>query len=202
MAYKTNEMRALLVATIAPAKAVDRAMHKATESRQAMAEYALKAIRNGELTIEQFKDEMLAAYVSKLSKAKAKECTALKHCGNTYAGIYYDIRRVAEAGKEAMARVADKGEAITSVRRDCKATQKQTRKNSKGKGKPRAITLEAALDGLESWIADAIKGGPATAKELASNPRLSGLVAKLAELETAANAKPAKATRRRRRKAA
>lgn len=196
MAYKQTEMRSLLVATIAPSNAVDKAINNAATTRQAMATYALAAIRNGELTIEDFKAEMISAYASKLSKVKAAAIKSLADCGNTYKGIYYDIRRVA-LDKALIARVVDKGEPITTVRRDTDATQPQKGKGNgskpTGKGKP-SPSLNDAADSLIAFCNAAVKDAT-KAKELASNPKLAELLIALVALDKAANAKPARKPR-------
>lgn len=189
MAYKQNEMQKLLIATIAPANAVDRAIGKLEQSRQELAEYALSAMRSGALTLEAFREEMVTAWKSKLSKAKAKEVTALKHCGSTYAGIYYDIRRVHMAGSDIVARVVDKGEAITSVRRETNATQgkgktapKATNGNAKAKKLP---TLAEAIGALNGYVTAAAADGD-KALAMANNSSLAELISNIRKLEAAA----------------
>lgn len=199
MAYKTETLTAKLVEAINACNAADRAIAKAGTFRQDIAEYALAAIRNGELTLEQFKEEMLTAWRGKLSAKAAKEITSLNHCGSTYKGIYHAIARVAKAGKPAMARVADKKEPLSKVASECTASQKQKagKRGNRGNGKAnKPITLVAALDGLEKWL-DAAIADPKAAKELAANPRIAGLVGKLAALEKAAATKATRAKRQR-----
>ena len=196
MAYNVTKMHSLLIATIAPANAVDKAKDKLEASRQEMAVYALSAMRSGELTLEAFREEMVNAWKAKLPKAKAKEVTSLKSCGSTYAGIYYDIRRVASAGKAHIARVVDKGESLTTVRRDTKATQPQATSKAKAKAsgasKGKALpSLNDSIAALRHYIAVSMADN-AKANALAANSELAALIADIAKLEKKVTANLAK----------
>jgi len=165
--------------------AVDKLAGGQAKIVNAWAAISAAGIVSGALTVASVKEGLIAAH---------KGAETLSDCGETIKSRFYMLNRVAKA--DALPRLVS-GEALCTVARECKPVQEQkTGKRGKkgGKGKPRAITLEAALEAVNGWL-DSALGDIELAKSMAANPDIAAMLAKVGKV-TAMVTKPARKSRK------
>ena len=185
--FTAKAFNAATVGLIDACKSVDATLASKSKTINKWASLSAAGIQSGALTFESVKESVIARF---------PKAETLADCGNTIKGQFYALQRIVKAGDAYIARLVA-GEALNTVAKAAPAVQRQEKgkrasKPSKGKGKPRAITLETALEAVNSWLDAALAGDVEMARGLASNADLALVVAKCDKLGAVLQA-PAKA---------
>lgn len=170
-----------VVSAVRIANGIDRAIDKAAAVKQAFIVAALAGLKDGTLTIETLRGEMVQAHRDTQTSRKASMAIGgLNDCNPTWKSWFYDCKAIFDAG--AADRVID-GEAATTVRRtmNAKAPAKASTTASTDAPAVKLPSLSSALAAINAAIGMALADNK-LAVELAGNAELATLIANVGKL--------------------
>ena len=193
-AFNFDNRQVALANAYVHASAIERANADAVQSKQELAEQALGAIQNKNLTLDTLKDEMIEIARSAMAETDAeaaKSMTGLNDCHPTWKSWYYDIAKVAKAGDDHVAKVVN-GEAITTVRRNLTKPTAGNGGNSSPKAKTpnkdKGVTIGELTSTLNSMISTVMDSDNKwDAVKLANEPGFADLLTDLTLLQEQAH---------------
>lgn len=165
---------------------VDSAFAAGGKALLAWGQQAIAGIQANKIDLDAIKAAIITATQQHNPKACDKPVAdwRIGDCGSTIKGRFYALARIAADPASCDKLLA--GEAFNVVAKAAPQVQQQAAKKSaggtKGKTKARAVTLETALEAVNSWLDQAIAGDAEMARGLAQNADLALVIAKAGKL--------------------
>lgn len=167
---------------------VDAAVAAGSKALLTWAQQSIAGIAAGKLDLDAVKAAIITATQQHNPKACDKPVAdwRIGDCGSTIKGRFYALARIAADPASCDKLLA--GEAFNVVAKAAPQVQQQEKGkgngkgNGKGKGKARAVTLETALEAVNSWLDAALAGDIEMARGLAANADLALIIAKCGKL--------------------